>query len=90
MLETVWQPLIQEYVQAVRDTAAWCREESNWEAVWTRVNEKYGHYGGVHSINNAALVVMGLLFGAKDYETGIGVTRKYSIDQKRPSAFVSL
>ena len=60
--------------EAVHDTLAWCREESNWEAVWDRINEKYGHYHGVHTINNAALVVMGLAFGADDYEAGITVT----------------
>ena len=60
--------------EAVRDTLAWCHEESNWEAVWDRVNEKYGHYHGVHTINNAALVVMGLAFGAGDYEAGIVAT----------------
>ena len=57
--------------EAVRDTVAWCREASDWERVWEKINEKYGHYNGVHTINNAALVVMGLLFGADDYETGI-------------------
>jgi len=60
--------------EAVRDTVSWCREESDWERVWDRINEKYGHYHGVHTINNAALVVMGLLFGADDYETGIVVS----------------
>ena len=59
--------------EAVRDTVAWCSEESDWELVWSRINERYGHYNGVHTINNAALVVMGLLFGADDYETGIVV-----------------
>ena len=59
--------------EAVRDTLAWCREESAWEAVWERIHGKYGHYHGVHTINNAALVVMGLAFGARDYETGIVV-----------------
>ena len=59
--------------EAVHDTVAWCGELSDWEQVWTRINEKYGHYHGVHTINNAALVVMGLLFGANDFETGIVV-----------------
>lgn len=59
--------------EAVRDTLAWCRDESDWEAVWDRVHAKYGHYHGVHTINNAALVAMGLAFGAKDYERGIVV-----------------
>jgi ADP-ribosylglycohydrolase len=59
--------------EAVSDTVAWCREESDWEAVWSKINDKYGHYHGVHTINNAALVVLGLLFGADDFETGIVV-----------------
>jgi ADP-ribosylglycohydrolase len=59
--------------EAVSDTVAWCGEESDREAVWERINEKYGHYHGVHTINNASLVVMGLLFGADDFETGIVV-----------------
>ena len=29
---------------------------------------------GVHTINNAALVVMGLMLGADDYERGITAT----------------
>ena len=53
--------------EAVSDTVAWCREESDWEAVWSKINVKYGHYHGVHTINNAALVVMGILFGANDF-----------------------
>ncbi|MDE0453289.1 MAG: ADP-ribosylglycohydrolase family protein [Gammaproteobacteria bacterium] len=60
--------------EAVHDTVGWCRELSDWEDVWDRIYEKYGHYHGVHTINNAALVVMGLFFGANDYERGIVVT----------------
>ena len=60
--------------EAVHDTVVWCRELSDWESVWDRIHEKYGHYHGVHTINNAALVVMGLFFGANDYERGIVVT----------------
>ncbi|MDE0054488.1 MAG: ADP-ribosylglycohydrolase family protein [Gammaproteobacteria bacterium] len=60
--------------EAVHDTVGWCRELPDWESVWDRIYEKYGHYHGVHTINNAALVVMGLFFGANDYERGIVVT----------------
>lgn len=60
--------------EAIRDTGAWCREETDWEAAWAKIYEKYGHYHGVHTINNAALVVMGLYFGAEDFEKGIVTT----------------
>lgn len=60
--------------EAVHDTLAWCRELSDWDEVWQKIFDKYGHYHGVHTINNAALVAMGLFFGANDYEKGIVVT----------------
>ncbi len=42
--------------------------------MWDQIQQRYGQYSGVHTINNAALVVMGLIFGAEDYETGIVIT----------------
>lgn len=57
--------------EAVRDTVKWCRELSGWEQVWANINDKYGHYHQVHTINNAALVVMGLMLAQRDYETSI-------------------
>ena len=60
--------------EAVRDTLTWCREESDWEIIWQKIYDKYGHYHAVHTINNAALVVMGLWFGQQDFERGIVTT----------------
>ncbi|MEL7187050.1 MAG: ADP-ribosylglycohydrolase family protein [Pseudomonadota bacterium] len=60
--------------KAVRDTQAWCRAEDDWEAVWEKIFADYGNYHGVHTINNAALVVMGLYFGIDDFERGIVCT----------------
>lgn len=57
--------------EAVHDTVDWCKESGDWEVVWDHISEKYGHYHRVHTINNAALVVMGLMFGTTDYEQGI-------------------
>ncbi len=54
--------------EAVRDTVAWSKELAEWEQVWEKINEKYGHYHTVHTINNAALVVMSLMTGKPDYE----------------------
>ncbi len=59
--------------EAVRDTVEWSKELSDWEQVWTRINEKYGNYHRVHTINNAALVVMGLMVAQRDYEKSIVV-----------------
>lgn len=64
--------------EAVQQTQTWCREElsctRNWQTVWSQINKHYGHYHGVHTINNAALVVLGLYFGNEDYEQGIVTT----------------
>jgi len=60
--------------EAVRETVDWCNESDDWEVVWDRIQARYGHYHGVHTINNAALVILGLKFGANDYERGIVVT----------------
>jgi len=59
--------------EAVQDTVDWSKELISWEQVWNKINEKYEHYHPVHTINNAALVVMGLMFGQRDYETSIVV-----------------
>jgi len=59
--------------EAVRDTVEWSKKLSDWEQVWTRINEKYGHYYVMHAINNAALVVMGLMVAQRNYETSIVV-----------------
>ena len=67
-------PRYSRLTEAINDTLGWCREEVDSEVVWGKINEKYGHYHGVHTINNAALVVMGLWLGQRDYERGIVTT----------------
>ena len=59
------------FAEAVQETVGWCNGEDDWELVWAKINEKYGHYCAVHTINNAALVVMALMCGRGDYETTI-------------------
>jgi len=59
--------------EAVLDTVRWCGEDARWEATWDKINAKYGHYHGVHTINNAAVVIMGLLHGRGDYEKAITI-----------------
>jgi ADP-ribosylglycohydrolase len=59
--------------QAVLDTVEWCRHDADWQATWERINEKYGHYHGVHTINNAAVVLMGLLHARGDFQRAIAI-----------------
>ena len=64
-------PAESRLAEAVRDTLVWCKEEDDWLVVWEKINGSLGHYHGVHTINNAALVVMGVWYGVEDFETGI-------------------
>jgi len=59
--------------EAVKDTLAWSKEKSDWLSAWEKVNAKYGHYHGVHTINNAACVLLGLLYSGGDYEKAISI-----------------
>ncbi|MCC6445769.1 MAG: ADP-ribosylglycohydrolase family protein [Armatimonadetes bacterium] len=60
--------------EAVKDTLAWSKSEPTWEAAWEKMNAKYGHYHGVHTINNAACVLLGLLYSGGDYEKAITIS----------------
>jgi ADP-ribosylglycohydrolase len=77
--------------EAVLDTVEWCDADSDrqsgsdresgsdWQATWERIDQKYGHYHGVHTINNAAVVLMGLLHSplcgsGGDYERAIAIS----------------
>lgn len=59
--------------EAVRDVLAWSKESSDWEESFRRIREKYGHYHPVHTINNAEVVLMGLLHGQKEFGKTISI-----------------
>lgn len=59
--------------EAVLDTVEWCGRDRDWQTTWERIDGKYGRYHGVHTINNAAVVLMGLLHSAGDYERAIAI-----------------
>jgi ADP-ribosylglycohydrolase len=52
--------------EAVHDTAAARRKHATWQAAWDDLMGRYGHYHGVHTINNAVIVLLGLLYGELD------------------------
>jgi len=45
-----------------------------WEQALGRIRARFGHYGWVHSINNACLITAGLLWGDGDYASTVGLT----------------
>jgi ADP-ribosylglycohydrolase len=59
--------------EAVRDTMELCKGNDDWEDSYKVIKEKYGHYHRVHTINNAAIVLMGLVHGKKDLGKTAGI-----------------
>jgi ADP-ribosylglycohydrolase len=49
--------------EAVRDVVSWSGDCGDWRDAWDLVMGKYGGYHWVHTINNAAFVLLGLLYG---------------------------
>jgi ADP-ribosylglycohydrolase len=60
-----------EAVRFVRDRHA---GGATWEEAREAIEDRYGHYSWVHTVNNAALVVAGLLWGDGDFSATIGLT----------------
>jgi len=66
--------------EAIRDVIGWSRRYADWRDTCSRVIEKYGNYHFVHTINNAAIVAMGLLHGEGDYERSITISVMGGLD----------
>ncbi|QDP96003.1 ADP-ribosylglycohydrolase family protein [Microlunatus elymi] len=60
--------------KAIRDTIAWHAEGLTWQQTRDRIEEAFGHYGWVHTINNAAVLAAGLLYGDGSFDQSIGLT----------------
>ncbi len=59
--------------ECVDDCIGWCAEDATWQITWERINDKYGHYHPVHTINNAALVLLGLLHSDGDFGRAVSI-----------------
>ena len=59
--------------EAVRDVMDLHAKDLDWEDARDQIEERYGHYAFVHTVNNAALVTAGLLWGRADYSRTIGL-----------------
>lgn len=47
---------------------------STWSQALAAIQQRWGHYGWVHTINNAALIAAGVLWGEGDYAATVGMT----------------
>lgn len=73
-------PAKSRLAEAVRDTVEWCGQCGDWTEVWDRVNRRYGHYHPVHTMNNACMIVLGLLKGEGDFTKTVCVTVMCGLD----------
>ncbi len=75
-------PKTSRLFDAVQKVRTWVKEDNNPEKIIERIHAEYGKYHCVHTINNAALVIMALCYSDLDYEKGItlAVTGGYDTD----------
>jgi ADP-ribosylglycohydrolase len=60
--------------EAMKNVVFWSKQYSDWRDAWQKINEEYGHYCWVHSIQLASLVLLGLLYGKCDYGKSITIS----------------
>jgi ADP-ribosylglycohydrolase len=60
--------------EALRDTITWSQKYSSWEDAWSRLIEKYRQYHWAHAITNAAIILLGILYGKGDFDRSLAVT----------------
>ena len=61
------------FAALVEDVLGWSEEYDDWKACWAQISAKYGHLHWVHTLNNAALVLLGLLYGEGDLGKTISI-----------------
>lgn len=66
-------PVRSRLAEALRDVLAMHAQGVTWGEARDEIEDRYGHYSGVHTINNAAVVVAALLWGDGDFSRTIGL-----------------
>lgn len=58
---------------AIRSLMTASQDIADWRDAWDLINRDYGHYHWVHTINNALIVALALLYGEGDFTHSIGI-----------------
>ena len=66
--------------KTVKQTIRWCETDGDWGTTHDRVMNEYKGMHPVHTLNNAALTIMGLLYGEMDFEKTIAYTVMAGLD----------
>lgn len=73
-------PKDSEFSRMVEQTITLSRENKEWKEAWRRVDESYRKLLPIHTINNAALVLLALLYGRGDFEKSITLSVMGGLD----------
>ncbi|NGQ95858.1 ADP-ribosylglycohydrolase family protein [Brevibacillus sp. SYP-B805] len=66
-------PKDSRFAAAIRQVIDWYHRYPDWRDCLQRIHEQYGTYHTVHTLNNAAVVAMSLLYSGGDFEKGITI-----------------
>jgi ADP-ribosylglycohydrolase len=69
-----------EFSRMAKHMFAWSNENENWKDTWRRIGETYGKLPSLHTINNAAIVLLGLIHGKGDFEKSITISVMAGLD----------
>ena len=68
-------PVRSRLAEARTDRARPCTTHgTTWDDALSVIQDRYGHYSWVHTVNNAAIITAGLLWGEDDFSIAIGTT----------------
>lgn len=67
-------PAKSRMAETVAETIDWVEKDRDWDKTWKRIMERYDGMHNVHTLNNAALTIAGLLYADGDFERAIGLT----------------
>ena len=70
---TTWIPPRSRLAEALHDVLEMHASGLDWERARDGIEDRYGHYSSVHTVNNAAVVASALLWGDGDYTATIGL-----------------
>jgi ADP-ribosylglycohydrolase len=73
-------PAFCRLTEAIQDTLKVASEAPTWEDAWDQLMARYGDYHPVHTINNAIIVALGLLYGQRDFAQSISIAVMGGLD----------